>query len=186
MWCWCLSFQASWLACSLMYIHYIEFLTILPEAHLWGHTDVGREGLALSLRSNLFQTCSIGLRSGLCAGQSSSSTPNSSIHVFMDLALCTGAHSCWNRKGRSPNCSHKVGSMELSNISWYAEAFRVPFTGTKGPSPAPEKQPHTIIPLHQTLHLVPFSWKPPNPDSSIRLPDGRERFITPEKASPLL
>ena len=36
--------------------------------------------------------------------------------------------------------------MELSNISWYAEAFRVPFTGTKGPSPAPEKQPHTIIP----------------------------------------
>ena len=87
-----------------------------------------------------------GLRSGLCAGQSSSSTPDSLIHVFMDLALCTGAQSCWNRKGPSPNCSHKVGSMELSNISWYAEAFRVSFTGTKGPSPSPEKQPHTIIP----------------------------------------
>ncbi|XP_051540168.1 uncharacterized protein LOC127432786 isoform X2 [Myxocyprinus asiaticus] len=64
----------------------------------------------------------------------------------MDLALCTGAQSCWNRKGTSPNCSNKVGSMELSKISWYAEAFRVPFTGTKGPSPAPEKQPYTIIP----------------------------------------
>ena len=64
----------------------------------------------------------------------------------MDLALCTGAQSCWNRKGPSPNCSHKVGSMELSNISWYAEAFRVPFTGTKVPSPAPEEQPHTIRP----------------------------------------
>jgi len=38
-----------------------------------------------------------------------------------------------------------VGSMKLSKISWYAEAFRVPFTGTQGPSPAPEKQPHTII-----------------------------------------
>ena len=76
-------------------------------------------------------------RSGLCAGLSSSSTPNSFIHVFMDLPLCTGAQSC---------CSHKVGSVELSNISWYAEASRVPFTGTKGPGPAPEKQPHTIIP----------------------------------------
>ena len=53
---------------------------------------------------------------------------------------------CWNRKGSSPNCSHKVGSMELSNISWYAEAFRVPFTGAKGPSPAHAKQPHTLMP----------------------------------------
>ena len=64
----------------------------------------------------------------------------------MDLALCTGAQSCWTRKGPSPNCTHKVGSMELYNIFWYVEAFRVSFTGTKGPSPAPEKQPHTIIP----------------------------------------
>jgi len=61
----------------------------------------------------------------------------------MDLALCTAAQSCWNRK--------------LSKLSWYAEAFRVPFTGTKGPSPATEKQPHTIIPLHQTLHLTQCS-----------------------------
>ena len=111
------------------------------------HTDAGREGLALSLCSNSSQRCSIRLRSGLCAGQSSSSTPNSLIHVFMDLALCTGAQSCWNRRGASPNCSHKAGSLELSNISWYAEAFRLPFIGTKGPSPAPEKTtPHTIIP----------------------------------------
>ena len=41
---------------------------------------------------------------------------------------------------------HPQTKMKLSKISWYAEAFRVPFTGTKGPSPAPEKQPHTIIP----------------------------------------
>jgi len=31
-------------------------------------------------------------------------------------------------------------------MSWYAEALRVPFTGTKGSSPTPEKQPYTIIP----------------------------------------
>ena len=90
----------------------------------------------------------------LCAGQSSSSTPNSLTHVLMDLALCTGAQPCWNRKQPSPNCSHKVGSMELSIISWYAEAFRVPFTGTKGPSPSPEKQPHTIIPPPPNFNFV--------------------------------
>ena len=61
------------------------------SAFVRSHTDVGREGLALSLHSNSSQRCSIRLRSGLCAGQSSSSTPNSLIHVFMDLALCTGA-----------------------------------------------------------------------------------------------
>ena len=43
--------------------------------------------------------------------------------------------------------------MELSNISWYAEAFRVPSTGTKGPSPAPEKQPLIIIPPHPNITL---------------------------------
>ena len=72
--------------------------------------------------------------------------PNSLISVFMDLALYTGGQSCWNRKGPSPNCSHKVGSMKLSKMSWYADALRVPFTGTRGSSPTPEKQPHTIIP----------------------------------------
>jgi len=94
--------------------------------------------------SNSPQRCSVGLKSGLCASQSSSSTPNLLIHVFMDLAVCTGAQSCWNRKGPSPNCFHEVGSMKLSKISWYAEAFRIPFTRTKGPSPAPEKQPPAI------------------------------------------
>ncbi len=53
------------------------------SAFVRSDTDVGREGLARSLRSNSSQRCSIGLRSGLCAGQSSSSTPNSLIHVFM-------------------------------------------------------------------------------------------------------
>ena len=161
------------------------------SAFVRSHTDVGREGLALSLRSNSSQRFSIGLRSGLCAGQSSSSTPHSLIHVFMDFALCTGAQSCWNRKGPSPNCSHKVGSMELSKISWYAEAFRVPFTGTKGPRPVPEKQPHTIIPPPPnftlgTMQSDKFSWQPPNPDLSIRSLDGEVRFVTPENASPLL
>nr|XP_061825561.1 glucoside xylosyltransferase 1-like isoform X2 [Nerophis lumbriciformis] len=140
------------------------------------HTDVDREGLALSLHSNSSQRCSIGFRSGLCAGQSSSSTPDSVIHVFTDLALCTGAQSCWKRKGPALNCSHKVGSMELSKMFWYPGAFKVPFTGTKGPSPTPEKQLHTIIPpppYFNAVQNVAFSWQPPNPDWSIRLPNGK-------------
>jgi len=71
----------------------------------------------------------------------------------MDLALCTGAQSFWNREGPFPNCSYKVGSMKFSKISWYAEALRVPFTGTKRPSPTPEKQPHTIMPLPPNFTL---------------------------------
>ena len=136
-------------------------------------TDVGREGLARSLRSNSSQRCSIGLRSGLCAGQSSSSTPNLLIHVFMDLALCTGAQSCWNRKRPSPNCSHKVGSMKLSKMSWYAEALRVPFTGTKGPSPTPEKQPHTIIPPPPNFTLGTMQ------SGKYRSPGNRQTQIRP-------
>ena len=123
--------------------------------------------LALSLCSNLSQRCSVRLRSGLCTAQSRSSTPNSLIHVFMDLALCTGAHSCWNRKGPSLNYSHKVGSMELSNISWCAEAFSIPFTGTKGPSPAPEEQPHTSSGNCQT-QIRPSGCQIEKRDSSLQ------------------
>uniref|UniRef100_A0AAZ3R1L6 ZZ-type domain-containing protein n=1 Tax=Oncorhynchus tshawytscha TaxID=74940 RepID=A0AAZ3R1L6_ONCTS len=56
-------------------------------------TDVGRLGLARSRHSNSSQRCSMGLRSGLCAGQSSSSIPISTNHFCMDLALCMGALS---------------------------------------------------------------------------------------------
>ena len=76
----------------------------------------------------------MGLRSGLYAGKSSSSTPISTNHFYMDLTLCSGALSCWNRKGPSSNCCHKIGSTELSRMSLCAVALRFPFTGTKGPS----------------------------------------------------
>ena len=56
------------------------------------HTDVGREGLALSPRSNSPPRCSIWLRSGLCAGQSSSSTPNSLL-MSLWTSLCALEHS---------------------------------------------------------------------------------------------
>ena len=77
------------------------------------------------------------LRSGFCAGQSSSSTPISTNHFYMDLALCTGVLS---------NCCHEVGSTESSTMSLYTVVLRFPFTGTKRPSPNHEKQPQIIIP----------------------------------------
>lgn len=82
-------------------------------------------------------------------GQSSSFTPNWLIHVFMDLAFCTGAQSCWSRREASQN-SHKCGSMKLSKMCWYAEAFRVPFTGIKVPSPTAEKRRQTMLPSPNT------------------------------------
>uniref|UniRef100_A0A3P9L2Z4 Gap junction protein, alpha 5b n=1 Tax=Oryzias latipes TaxID=8090 RepID=A0A3P9L2Z4_ORYLA len=38
---------------------------------------------------------------------------------------CSVSQSCWKRKRPAPNCSHKVGSMELSKTFWYPETFRV-------------------------------------------------------------
>lgn len=46
----------------------------------------------------------------------------------------------------SPNCCHKVGIIKLSKLSWYADASRVPFTGSKGLRLTLGKQPHIIIP----------------------------------------
>lgn len=50
------------------------------SAFVASDTGVGWEGLTYSLHSNGAQRCSVGLRSGLCGGQSSSFTPNSFIH----------------------------------------------------------------------------------------------------------
>jgi hypothetical protein len=117
---------------------------LLPFSHkriVRSGTDVGLLGLACSRHSNSSQRCSMGLRSGLGAGQSSSFTPISTNHFCMDLALFTGVLSFWNRKGPSLNCCHKVGTTESSRMSLYDVALRFPFTGNKGPSPNHEKQP---------------------------------------------
>ncbi len=91
----------------------------------------------------------MGLRSGLCAGQSSSSTPNSSNHVFRDL-VCAMGHSHAGIEKRLPQ--FVPAKLEaLSEISCYADALRFLFTGIKGTSLTLEKQPPYHYPLlHQT------------------------------------
>lgn len=51
------------------------------------HTDVGQEGLALSLHYNSSIRCSSRFRSGLCAGQSSLSTPDSLFNVIIEPVI---------------------------------------------------------------------------------------------------
>lgn len=132
---------------NMMLVYLLQlpfFLTILLKVHWWSHTLKLVEKAWLSVWALVHPK---GVLSGSgqdCAGRSSSSTPDSAIHVFMDLALCTDAQSCWKRKGPIPNCSHKVGSMGLSKMFSYPKAFKVPFTGSRGPSWTPEK-PHTIM-----------------------------------------
>jgi hypothetical protein len=53
-----------------------------------------------------------------------------------------------------------------------------------------KNSPRPLFLLHQTWHYafgkIVFTWYPPNPDSSVRLPDGKAWFITPENMFPLL
>lgn len=67
--------------------------------------------------------------------------------------------SCWNRKGTSPNCSHNVGSIKLSKMSWYAETLRVPFTETKGQSPTLKKQTPHLSPPYTKLYPISIIWR---------------------------
>ena len=87
---------------------------------------------------------------------------------------------------------HTRSSMSLWTLLTTKNLLMCRNTGTKGPNPF-LKQPHTIIPRpstnlytwHNALRLVPFSWQPPNPDSSISLPD-EAWWVTPENTSSLL
>ena len=116
----------------------------------------------------------MGLRSGLCADQSSSSTPIDKPflhgHCFMhgDIVML-------KQERAFPNCCHKVKSTESSRMSLYAAAIWFPFTGTKARSPNYEKQApdhySSSTKLYSWLYVfgqVAFTWHPPNQDLSIR------------------
>uniref|UniRef100_A0A3Q0R1X6 Tyrosine-protein kinase n=1 Tax=Amphilophus citrinellus TaxID=61819 RepID=A0A3Q0R1X6_AMPCI len=64
----------------------------------------------------------------------------------------------------SPNCSHKVGSMKLSKMSWYAKALRVPLPGTKGNFVL-------FFSLDDTLFIAQHDFKPTN-DSDLPFKKG--------------
>lgn len=61
-----------------------------------------------------------------------SNKPN---HTFIVMALCTGAQSYFNRSLGLPQTVPAKFKVEMSKMSWYAEALGIPFTGTEGPNP---------------------------------------------------
>jgi hypothetical protein len=102
--------------------------------------------------------------------------PRQTISVWTSLCAQGNYHA---ETGPYPNCCHKVGCTDSSRMSLYAVPLRFPFTGTKGPS-----LNHETLPA--PMHYAAFSRHPPNPDSSVGLPDGEVWFITPENVFPLL
>lgn len=59
----------------------------------------GEEAWKCSQHSSSVLSCSVGLRSRFWPGHSSSSTSALENHGTIDLALCTGAFSGWNKFG---------------------------------------------------------------------------------------
>jgi hypothetical protein len=110
-------------------------------------SDVGRRGLEWSQRSNSSHRCSVGFRSGLCAGQSISGTLLSTNHTLTDLDLWQGALSCWYRQSSSPNWSSTVDSTQQVRMSLCPSSIRFLCSITRGPSPFHEKHPYTLMPL---------------------------------------
>jgi hypothetical protein len=74
---------------------------------------------------------------------------------------------------------------ESSRMSLYTVVFRFPFTGTKEPEPWKTGPDHyssytKLYSWHYAFRQVAFSWHPPNPDSTVGLPEREVWFITPE------
>ena len=99
----------------------------------------------------------------------------------MDFALHTGAQSCWNRKGPSPNCSHKVGAWNCPTSLSMLKHSEFLSLELRGQASSWRTTPHHNPPStklytwHNAVRQEPFSWQLPNPDMSIRLPDGETR-----------
>lgn len=118
----------------------IKFLCIFTHSS----TNVRGGGLALSLCANLSQIFLFG-------------SVNQVQHQCLSsmslwLWLCA-VKVMFEKDKLSPNCYHKIKTIELIKFVWYGEAFRILVTGTYDP----EKQPHIIFPLKQPLNLAQYS-----------------------------
>ncbi len=87
---------------------------------------------------------SMGLRSGVFAGQLRRGMPWSLNQVLVALALCAGAKSCWKMKSASPYCWSAAGSMKCSKTSWYTAVLALDLRKHSGPTPADDMAPQTI------------------------------------------
>ncbi len=95
------------------------------------------------LRFKMRHTFSIGDRSGLQAGQSSTRTLFLRSQDFVMCAECGFALSCWNMHGHPWKRCLLEGSILCSKISMYFSALMVPSQKCKLPLPRALTQPHT-------------------------------------------
>ncbi len=96
------------------------------------------------LHFKMRHTFSIGDRSGLQAGQSSTRTLFLRSQDFVMCAECGFALSCWNMHGRIWKRCLLEGSILCSKISMYFSALMVPSQKCKLPLPRALTQPHTM------------------------------------------
>lgn len=154
-----------------MFAH--SFIHSFIKALVRSGSDVGWEDLAHN------QCFSFTGLQGLSAGHYSSSTPNSSNHVFMDLAIMLKQERAFPKGGRK----------QLSEMPLYAVALLLTATNKSKPwKTASDHYSCSTKPYcwHYAFQWFMFSLYLPNPDSYIRLPDSEARFITPENMFPLL
>ena len=131
-------------------------------AFVRSHTDVGRDGPALSLHSNSSQRCSTCTVMLEQEGAIPKLFPQSWEHgIVQHLLVCWSIQSSFHWKYGAKSSSWKT-------------------------TPHHNRPSTKHYTWHNAVRQVPFSWQPPNPDSSIGLPDGEAQFVTPENESPLL
>lgn len=115
------------------------------EEHLWGQK--------LTLRERAWLISSVLVPPSGLWGREQGSVQASQVLLHHTHSAMTSWTLHWGtvmpeQKRASPNCW-----TGLSRMSWVAEALRFPFTGSVGQRPAPEKQPHSIIPPPQTGNI---------------------------------
>ncbi len=135
-------------------------------------------------------TFSIGDRSGLQAGQSSTRTLFLRSQDFVMCAECGFALSCWNMHGRPWKRCLLEGSILCSKISMYFSALMVPSQKCKLPLPRALTQPHTMtdpgfwtvagnslddpfllwVQEHTATFLPKNTWNTDSSDHSTRFP----------------
>ena len=104
------------------------FLGFLPE-HLLSNSD---------------HICSIGLRSGDCAGHSRTVTRLSANHCLTIMAVCLGSLSCW-KMYRPLMCNFRAAKGRfLARMSTYTSLIIIPGMWYNGPTPFHPIQPQNI------------------------------------------
>ncbi len=138
------------------------------------------------LRFKMRHTFSIGDRSGLQAGQSSTRTLFLRSQDFVMCAECGFALSCWNMHGRPWKRCLLEGSILCSKISMYFSALMVPSKKCKGTDTTPyHDRPWLLDLLLVTVWMILFFFGPEHTASIPPKKYLKYWFIWPQYTFPL-